>query len=643
MLFHRFPVEYQMGSQDRGPASPKIIAKHFGKYYSLQFPRDRCCITKEGVSLLAVEPTTNFNGSKAQKEQKRNSFSSILKHFQEIYQGNYRRLIMTRTCLTFLFFFSFFGVYTQTIEEIYDLEFKSFGKSYRGDWTNSGIHFRFSIDSTESIDGKNPLKITSIPINRGSKERSLNFSRTIVLPQYKKGDICSVSINSKSENFNDWRFYVKGLDENEQTVSFDSLLIDNKAWKVHSMSFPLYKEKAVRIMIRFSDKTPENDQYAWIDKIKIYINGRSINEDNLNYMSNETSLKLNEKHIIPLSLSNNNVVSEIPDIRNKKIIGLGECTHGSLEIKNACYQFIRALVSEENCNIIILERAPDMCLKWDLYINGIGTEELENEIKQELGCIFDDSVLFLDFLKWLRNYNKVSKTKVRIFGVNTLANPELFLFDYFRLLLPDTYSLPYLRLLQDNKYKEISKLISSDTNIQSVINKTDIHYLQFLLKEFDISSTIFASKSDNREINMWRRMDKILQLYSKPFWKAVLYAHSSHTNNESDFFYDVDRKPSLGYFIFQKYKNDYFSIGFQVGNGEYTQDESGFFSKTIKDQLQTPYITSFEYSALKSKIPYFYYPTTQLPKDISSIRAVGRERKKTNQFFFCSLKTRFNG
>lgn len=34
MLLHRFPVEYQMDSQDCGPASLKIIAKHFGKFYS---------------------------------------------------------------------------------------------------------------------------------------------------------------------------------------------------------------------------------------------------------------------------------------------------------------------------------------------------------------------------------------------------------------------------------------------------------------------------------------------------------------------------------------------------------------------------------------------------------------------------------
>ncbi|NDV45525.1 peptidase domain-containing ABC transporter [Paludibacter sp. 221] len=54
MILKRFPVEYQMDSQDCGPASLKIIAKHFGKYYSLQYLRDRCGITKEGVSLLDI-------------------------------------------------------------------------------------------------------------------------------------------------------------------------------------------------------------------------------------------------------------------------------------------------------------------------------------------------------------------------------------------------------------------------------------------------------------------------------------------------------------------------------------------------------------------------------------------------------------
>lgn len=50
MILKRFPVEYQMDSQDCGPACLKIIAKHFGRYYSLQMLRDKCGLSKTGVS-----------------------------------------------------------------------------------------------------------------------------------------------------------------------------------------------------------------------------------------------------------------------------------------------------------------------------------------------------------------------------------------------------------------------------------------------------------------------------------------------------------------------------------------------------------------------------------------------------------------
>lgn len=54
MLFSSFPHEYQMDAKDCGPACLKIIAKYYGKYYSLQYLRDLCGITREGVSFLDI-------------------------------------------------------------------------------------------------------------------------------------------------------------------------------------------------------------------------------------------------------------------------------------------------------------------------------------------------------------------------------------------------------------------------------------------------------------------------------------------------------------------------------------------------------------------------------------------------------------
>ena len=184
MLLNRFPVEYQMDSQDCGPACLKIIAKHFGKFYSLQSLRDKCGITKEGVSLLdlstgaesiglrtlaikctsddivnsvpfpaiifwkdshfvvvyhankkyiwisdpakgrvkytheefkkgwyqkgakqgvllAIEPTAEFKDSKAEKEKRKNTFSSILKYFTP-YQRNFTLIFVIMLLVTAL-------------------------------------------------------------------------------------------------------------------------------------------------------------------------------------------------------------------------------------------------------------------------------------------------------------------------------------------------------------------------------------------------------------------------------------------------------------------------------------------------------------------------------------------------------------
>lgn len=54
MRTRQFPWEYQMDAKDCGPACLKIIAKYYGKYYSLQYLRDLCGITREGVSFLDI-------------------------------------------------------------------------------------------------------------------------------------------------------------------------------------------------------------------------------------------------------------------------------------------------------------------------------------------------------------------------------------------------------------------------------------------------------------------------------------------------------------------------------------------------------------------------------------------------------------
>jgi ATP-binding cassette subfamily B protein len=50
MNLQSFPSESQLDMMDCDPACLKMVAKHYGKFYSLQSLRDKCGVTREGVS-----------------------------------------------------------------------------------------------------------------------------------------------------------------------------------------------------------------------------------------------------------------------------------------------------------------------------------------------------------------------------------------------------------------------------------------------------------------------------------------------------------------------------------------------------------------------------------------------------------------
>ncbi|MBX3257044.1 MAG: hypothetical protein KF862_23110 [Chitinophagaceae bacterium] len=60
----KFPCDWQLDMMDCGPACLKIIAKYYGRYYSLQYLRDKCGISREGVSFLDLSYASESIGLK---------------------------------------------------------------------------------------------------------------------------------------------------------------------------------------------------------------------------------------------------------------------------------------------------------------------------------------------------------------------------------------------------------------------------------------------------------------------------------------------------------------------------------------------------------------------------------------------------
>ena len=58
----RFPLYNQNEVMDCGPACLRMISKYYGHHYSLQTLRQKCFITREGVSLLGISDAAESIG-----------------------------------------------------------------------------------------------------------------------------------------------------------------------------------------------------------------------------------------------------------------------------------------------------------------------------------------------------------------------------------------------------------------------------------------------------------------------------------------------------------------------------------------------------------------------------------------------------
>ncbi len=58
----RFPIIRQLDAMDCGPTCLQMIMKHYGRVYSLPFLRDKCFITREGVSMMGISKAAESLG-----------------------------------------------------------------------------------------------------------------------------------------------------------------------------------------------------------------------------------------------------------------------------------------------------------------------------------------------------------------------------------------------------------------------------------------------------------------------------------------------------------------------------------------------------------------------------------------------------
>ncbi len=95
----KFPFSHQLGARDCGTACLKMVAEYYGQQYALDFLREKCNITRVGVSLLGISEAAeaiglHSTGVKMDMEQLKEIVQEIPvilhwneKHFVVVYKG----------------------------------------------------------------------------------------------------------------------------------------------------------------------------------------------------------------------------------------------------------------------------------------------------------------------------------------------------------------------------------------------------------------------------------------------------------------------------------------------------------------------------------------------------------------------------
>ena len=58
----KFPFFQQFDAMDCGPSCLRMVAKYYGKHFTIESLREKSYITREGVSLLGISDAAEFIG-----------------------------------------------------------------------------------------------------------------------------------------------------------------------------------------------------------------------------------------------------------------------------------------------------------------------------------------------------------------------------------------------------------------------------------------------------------------------------------------------------------------------------------------------------------------------------------------------------
>ncbi len=420
---------------------------------------------------------------------------------------------------------------------------------------------------------------------------------TYRIPANYVGDSIKLSGRIKYENVKDYVGLLMRIDGAAKSgmLQFKSMqnlnIRGTNDWKEYSIALPL-PANAENIYV---GGILGKKGVAWFDDFKVSIDGKDIQT-----LEETKKLKLKDydakkltsalsKSSMQIELKNkesvdNNLDALIKKIGDKRIVAIGESTHGTSEFYQLREAITKRLVAEKGFNLVVLENPYDdiEILNRDLY-----TKPLDSLIRNHLFSIYQTEEIksFLQWYKENRSYYTMEFKgcddslwvlhELLREHINSIDDKKLnALFKNLETTLSKNSTNNFKKELKINS-SIYNKILAIENHLKETKNLTKpIEEILFNGKKTYINYVNIKNKKalETRDETM---ADRISFLAKNPNSKIIIWAHNAHISNKII----TDNEIGLmGRDLKKAFGKAYYTIGFTTLNGSYSYMDEKFIN-----------------------------------------------------------------
>ncbi|WP_316820585.1 erythromycin esterase family protein [Pedobacter gandavensis] len=375
----------------------------------------------------------------------------------------------------------------------------------------------------------------------------------------------------------------------------------------------------------------------------------------LNSLAQKPNVQSHSQNLYEVSTTHqkkfiNDTKDLIEQMGQKKIVALGEGTHGTAEFYKLRYWITRELVEKKGFTHIALENDLSDGLLLNEELNG--KTDLNTIMRKRLLSIWQNEET-KELLAWVRSYNKTHKKQVIIDGIDyvfinadiealekTLANQPLLLKEVTRLKVPAALqdevweamnvkgSKVDYAAMGKSSYKGYLIADSLDQKINtahlSAAQKSASHLILLNIKQAFAPFYHQVAKTEelSRDVNMANNVVEILKDSNE---KMVIWAHNAHVAKTG--IYD-NTVGGMGGEIMKSFPGQYFVMATSTATGTFAATEQSRdtytnpmnvypLDKTVPESWETQFIGL-------AKPAFYFFPAQYNSKnEVKPTRFIG--------------------